>query len=144
NIDFKDGEPTGKGRVELTPDYLKGAAVELQVARGILEGALTLPAAKLAPPVPGLKITDGTLTIAMKNGQLSGGAENVAFGYQSLGQGVLNFSISKDHLEGTGSLALNIPGFAPIKGELRYLSGRLSGKATITPDKFPKALPIRG
>src|SRR5262249_26152596 len=52
-------------------------------------------------------------------------------------------TIAKDHVDGSGSLQLTIPGVAPIKGDLRYAAGKLSGKATITPEKFPKTLPIK-
>ena len=144
SVDVKDGEPSGKGKVELTPDYLKGVQADLQVTKGNLEGALTIPATKLSPPVPGLKITAGTITLAMKNSQLSGAGEGVAFGYQGLGEGAISFSITKDHLEGSGTLILNIPGLSPVKGNLLYQAGKLSGDATITADKFPKGLPIRG
>lgn len=143
NVSFKDGIPSGKGAVDLTPDYLKGTRTTLEVTDGKLKGDLTLPASKLSPPVPGLKITDGTVSVGMENSKLSGKGENITFEYQSLGAGVLNFRIAQDHLEGSGSLNLSIPGLMPVKGDIRYLGGRLSGKATITADKFPKGLPIK-
>ncbi len=144
NVSFKDGAPTGKGAVDLTPDYLKGARATLDVTEGKLKGDLTLPAAKLSPPVPGLKITNGTVSVGMENSKLSGKGENVTFEYRSLGAGVLNFTIAQDHIEGSGSLDVSIPGLVPVKGDIRYAGGRLSGKATITADKFPKGLPIKG
>jgi len=144
SVEFKDGTPAGKGRVELTPDYLKGVAAGLEIAEGQLAGEISVPASKLQPPVPGLSISDGTIVLGVKNGALKGSGENIAFAYQGLGAGVLNFSIVKDHAEGSGTLELSIPGLAPVKGSLGYRDGRLSGKATITADKFPKALPVRG
>ena len=143
SVSFKDGVPSGKGAVDLTPDYLKGTRATLDITEGKLKGELSLPASKLSPPVPGLKITDGTVSVGMENSKLSGKGENITFAYQSLGAGVLNFTIMQDHLEGNGSLNLSIPGLMPIKGDIRYAGGRLSGKATITADKFPKGLPIK-
>jgi hypothetical protein len=144
SVSFKDGAPSAKGAVDLTPDYLKGTKATLAIdEQGKLRGDLTVPAAKLSPPIPGLKITDGTVSLGMENGKLSGKGENVTFSYKSLGDGVLNFLIKQDHLEGSGSLNLSVPGLQPIKGDIRYAGGRLSGKATITADKFPKALPVK-
>lgn len=143
SVSFKEGVPSGKGTVDLTPDYLKGTRATLEITEGKLRGGLTLPASKLSPPVPGLKITDGTVSVGMENGELSGKGESITFGYQSLGAGVLNFTIRQDHLEGNGSLNLSIPGLMPVKGAIRYVGGRLSGEATITADKFPKGLPIK-
>jgi uncharacterized protein DUF4157 len=143
SVSFKDGAPSGKGAVDLTPDYLKGTRATLDITQGKLKGDITLPASKLSPPIPGLKITEGSISVGMENAKLSGKGENVTFEYQRLGAGVLNFSIMQDHLEGSGSLNLSIPGLLPIKGDIRYAGGRLSGKATITADKFPKALPIK-
>lgn len=143
SVEFKDGRPAGKGTVALTPDYLKGAQASLQIVEGNLQGDVSLPASKLASSVPGLKVSAGTVALGMKNGQLSGTGKDVLFDYQNLGKGTLNFSVSKDHLEGSGELALSIPGFAPIKGALRYRAGKLSGEATIAPEKFPKGLPVR-
>ena len=143
SVSFKDGVPSGKGAVDLTPDYLKGTRATLDITEGKLGGELTLPAAKLTPPIPGLKITEGTVSLAMANGKLSGKGENVTFNYKSLGDGVLNFVVKQDHLEGSGSLNLSVPGLQPIKGDVRYAGGRLSGKATITADKFPKGLPVK-
>jgi hypothetical protein len=118
-VEFKDGRPSGKGKIDLTPDYLKGVQASLEIAEGNLQGELTVPAAKLSPPVPGLKITEGTLTVGMKNGQLSGAGEGIKFAYQGLGDGTIGFTIKKDRLEGAGSLNLTIPGLTPVKGDLR-------------------------
>ena len=82
SVTFKDGVPSGKGAVDLTPDYLKGTRATLDITDGKLGGELTVPAAKLSPPIPGLKITDGTVSLAMANGKLSGKGENVTFSYQ--------------------------------------------------------------
>jgi len=142
-ISFKDGVPSGKGAVDLTPDYLKGTRATLSVAEGKLQGEISMPASKLSPPVPGLKITDGTVSVGMENSKLTGKGENITFDYRSLGSGLLNFTIAQDHLEGSGQLNLSIPGLTPVKGDIRYTGGRLSGKATITADKFPKGLPIK-
>ncbi len=144
NLEFKDGEPAGKGRLELTPDYLKGAAADLQIANGSLQGEVTLPASKLAPPVPGLTISAGTLNLGLKDSALNGSGDGIEFDYQGLGKGIVSFSIAKDRLQGKGSLMLSIPGLSPVSGALAYKEGQLSGKATLTPDKFPKGLPIRG
>ena len=144
SAEFKEGVPSGKGTIDLTPDYLRGAQAALAVTEGKLAGELTLPAAKLSPPIPGLAITDGTLTLGVDNSKLTGKGENITFGYRSLGDGVLNFTVMRDHLEGSGTLNITIPGLTPVKGAIRYAGGRLSGKATITPDKFPKGLPIKG
>lgn len=143
SVSFKDGVPSGKGAVELTPDYLKGTKATLEITEGKLRGELTIPATKLSPPVPGLKISDGSVSLAMENGKLSGKGENVTFSYKSLGDGVINFLVKQDHMEGSGSLNLSVPGLQPIKGDIRYAGGRLSGKATITADKFPKGLPVK-
>lgn len=144
DVEFKNGAPAGKGRIELLPDYLKGVEAALEITEGNLQGEVTVPAAKLAPPVPGLSITDGTLKLGMKNGQLSGAGEGIKFAYNKLGEGELSFSIRKDRIEGNGALTVNIPGLAPVKGELRFRDSALSGKATITADKFPKGLPVKG
>lgn len=143
SAEFKDGVPSGKGTIDLTPDYLKGAQASLAITEGKLSGELALPASKLSPPIPGLSITDGTLTLGVDNSKLTGKGENITFGYRSLGDGVLNFTVMRDHLEGNGALNVTIPGLTPVKGAIRYEGGRLSGKATITPDKFPKGLPIK-
>lgn len=143
DVAFKDGVPSGKGKVELTPEYLRGTTADLEIADGKLQGALTLPAAKLRPPVPGLSITDGTVKLTMQDGKLGGAGENIAFAYKSLGGGVIGFAIASDHLTGEGSLELAIPGLTPVKGTLRYRDGKLAGSATITADKFPKGLPVR-
>lgn len=143
-IDFKDGAPIGKGQLELTPSYLKGVKAGLQIAEGKLSGDVSIPAAKLSPSVPGLKITGGLVTAGMLDGRLSGKGENIVFAYQGLGTGSLGFSIARDHLDGRGALELQIPGLQPVNGTLKYVGGRLSGSATITADKFPKGLPIKG
>ena len=144
SIGFKEGEPTGKGRVELTPEYLQGAAVDLQIANGSLQGEATIPASKLAPPVPGLTLSAGTLTLGLTDSALSGAGDGIEFDYRGLGKGSVSFSIAKDRLQGKGSLDLSIPGLSPVSGALAYQDGQLSGMATITPDKFPKGLPIKG
>jgi hypothetical protein len=143
-VEFKDGTPAGKGRVELTPPYLKGVEAALQITDGQLSGDVSIPASKLSPPVPGLKVTEGTLSVGMQDGKLSGKGEGIVFAYQGLGTGSLGFSLARDHLEGRGALELQIPGLAPVKGSLQYVGGRLSGEATITADKFPKGLPVKG
>ncbi|UCF90748.1 MAG: DUF4157 domain-containing protein [Desulfobacterales bacterium] len=143
-VEFKEGAPAGKGRVELTPPYLKGVEAGLQIAEGKLAGEVSIPASKLSPPVPGLKVTEGTLSVGMQDGKLSGKGEGVVFAYQGLGKGNLSFALARDHLEGRGALELQIPGLLPVKGSLRYVGGRLSGAATITADKFSKGLPVKG
>jgi hypothetical protein len=143
DVAFKGGTPAGKGRVELLPDYLKGVEAGLEIVEGNLQGDVTIPASKLSPPVPGLTISEGAVKLGMKNGQLSGSGEGIKFAYRSLGEGSLDFSIRKDRIDGKGGLAVNIPGLSPVKGELRYRDGALSGKATITADKFPKGLPVK-
>jgi hypothetical protein len=142
-VAFKDGTPAGKGKVELTPDYLKGVAADLEIAEGDLKGEVSLPASKLAPPVPGLSVSDGTLALGMNNGQLYGAGEAIKLAYRNLGEGTLDFSIRKDRIEGKGGLALDIPGLSPITGALHYRNGALSGQATITADRFPKGLPVK-
>jgi hypothetical protein len=143
DVAFKDGVPAAKGRMELLPAYLQGVEAALEIAEGNLQGEVSVPASKLRPPVPGLSISEGTVKLSMKNGALSGSGEGIKFAYRSLGEGTLSFTVRKDHLEGTGGLALKIPGLAPVSGELRYRDGALSGQATITADKFPKGLPVK-
>jgi hypothetical protein len=143
SAEFKEGVPSGRGTIDLIPDYLKGAQASLGITEGKLSGELALPASKLSPPIPGLAITDGTLSLGVDNSKLTGKGENITFAYRSLGDGVLNFTVVRDHLEGNGSLNVTIPGLTPVKGAIRYAGGRLSGSATITPDKFPKGLPIK-
>lgn len=144
NVGFEEGEPTGAGKVELTPDYLSGTQAQLQIAKGKLEGEVTLPATKLAPPIPGLTISEGTVKLGMSNGQLRGAGEGIAFDYQGLGSGTLSFSISREQLTGGGTLTLSIPGLSEVTGSLSYKAGKLSGKATITPKELPQGLPVKG
>lgn len=143
-IEFRDGEPTGQGDVELTPTYLKGVRAGLRIQRGEIEGSVTLPASKLAPPIPGLKITDGTLSVGMKDGQLVGMGEGITLSYRDLGKADLSFSIVRGQVNGRGHLALAIPGIAPVRGELGYREGKLAGSATITAEKLPRGLPVKG
>jgi hypothetical protein len=143
NVNLKDGVPQGGGKIEVTQEYLKGVAADLQVKEGDVKADVAIPASKIAPPIPGLEIPEGTIHLIVHNRELSGSIDGLHLRYREFGEGTLSGTIRKDHVEGTGSFTLMIPAMDPVKGELGYRGGKLFGRVTLTHNKFPKSLPVR-
>ncbi len=143
NLGFKDGMPEGGGKVEITQEFLAGVSAGLKIEQGNLTADVTVPAAKIAPPIPGLSVPEGSIQIIMRNGMLSGAITGLRLVYRELGEATLSGQISKDHVEGTGELLINIPAIEPVKGKLGYKSGKLWGEATVSAKQFPASLPVK-
>ncbi len=141
-LDFKDGVPTGGGNVNITQEFLKGASAGLQIENGDLKADVTVPANKIAPPIPGLEVPDGTIQIIMHNGVMSGTISGLRLRYKELGEGTLNGSISKDRAVGSGDFTVNIPALDPVTGKLGYKGGKFFGFATVSSTQFPESLPV--
>lgn len=143
HVAFEDGVPSGGGAIEITQKLLEGASASLAIDKGDLTADVAVPAAKLAPPVPGLEIPEGTIQICMNNSELSGTITGLHLIYKELGEGTLEGQIAKDHVEGHGTFTVNVPALEPVTGEIGYKSGNLHGKATVTAASFPESLPVK-
>jgi hypothetical protein len=145
NLRFTEaGQLSGNGHAEITQPMLAGTRAELSVAEnGDLAGSVTLPASRLQPPVPGLSLQGGSVTLGYENQTLSGGLEEVTLSYRDLGEATLNGTVSGDHLEGSGNFNLSLPGFSEATGRVGYnRSGQFYGDFALGAEDFPEALPV--
>jgi len=143
NLGFQDGTPKGGGKIDITQEFLKGASIGLAVEEGNLKADVTVPASKIAPPIPGLEVPEGSIQLIMNNGDLSGVITGLRLVYRDFGEGTLaSATISKGVVSGSGQFTISIPALAPVTGAFGYKSGRLSGKVTVKAEHFPKSLQI--
>ncbi|MDY6798101.1 MAG: hypothetical protein SVX28_05050, partial [Pseudomonadota bacterium] len=140
----EDGTFTGSGHAMVTQPLLSGIRAELGIDEGgDLAGSVSLPAARLEPPVPGLSIGEGTVTFAYRNQRLSGSIENVNLAYRELGDATLNGSFSDDHAEGSGDFNLALPGFSEVSGNVGFnREGQFYGGFQLAAKDFPEGLPV--
>ncbi|MFC4260969.1 hypothetical protein ACFOZ5_18265 [Marinobacter lacisalsi] len=147
NVRFNDaGQLSGDGYVEITHPVLAGTRTELRVQEdGSLSGTLSTPVSRLDPPVPGLSLTEGSVSLNYDNQTLSGGLEGVKLVYRELGEATLNASIADDHVQGSTEFNLNLPGFSETTGRIGYnRQGRFFGRFNLSAEDFPDGLPVRG
>lgn len=140
----EDGTFTGSGHAMVTQPLLSGIRAELGIDEsGDLAGSVSLPAARLEPPVPGLSMGEGTVTFAYRNQRLSGSIENVNLAYRELGDATLNGSFSDDHAEGSGDFNLALPGFSEVSGNVGFnRDGQFYGSFQLAAEDFPEGLPV--
>ncbi len=141
---FKDGVPKSSGEVEITQPHLAGVKAALGVEEGNLTTDVTIPASKIAPPIPGLSVPAGSLQLIMRNSDLSGNITGLTLAYKELGQATLNGGIRKGVAHGEGTFTLTIPALEAISGTVGYSrAGKLYGSAVVKANHFPAALPIK-
>ena len=140
----EDGNLSGSGHALVTQPLLAGIRAELGINEaGDLAGSISLPAARLEPPVPGLSMSEGTVTLAYQNQRLSGAIEGVNLAYRELGDATLNGSFSDDHAEGNGEFNLSLPGFSEVAGNVGFnRQGRFFGGFRFAANDFPEGLPV--
>jgi Domain of unknown function (DUF4157) len=143
NLGFKEGVPEGGGKVDITHPVLAGASATLTVVGGDITAEATVPVDKLVPSLPGVEITAGTLTLASKNGDVSGSLSGLTVKYKSFGEGVLSGSISKGQVSADGSFALQVPAMESVKGTFGFRRGAMFGSLTVSAKDFPKSLPVK-
>lgn len=140
----EEGRFAGSGHALVTQPLLAGIRAELGINEtGDLTGSVSIPAARLEPPIPGLSIAEGTVTFAYRNQQLSGDIAGVNLAYRELGDATLNGSFSGDHAEGSGEFNLAIPGLSEATGNIGFNDqGQFHGGFRLTANDFPEGLPI--
>lgn len=140
----EEGNFSGNGHAMVTQPLLSGIRAELGIDEaGDLAGSVSLPAARLEPPVPGLSMSEGTVTFAYRNQRLSGAIENVNLAYRELGDATLNGRFSDDHAEGSGDFNLALPGFSEVSGNVGFnREGQFHGGFQLAANDFPEGLPV--
>ena len=132
------------------PAFLRNARAEITYNDGQLSGGITFTQDALRLPIPGLMVENvrGGLTFTSEvsrngiQGQI-GGEGGLTLRYQNLGQA--NVAVHYDTRRGLsaeGQLAVNIPGIAPVTGDIRYRNNRLTAETTLTREHFPAGLPL--
>jgi len=145
NMRFTEsGRLAGGGHALVTQPLLAGIRAELGIDEaGDLAGSVSLPASRLEPPIPGLSIAEGTVTLAYRNQQLSGDIAGVNLRYRELGDATLNGRFNGDHAEGSGEFNVAIPGLSQATGSIGFNNqGRFHGGFQLAANDFPEGLPI--
>ncbi|MDL0433541.1 DNA/RNA non-specific endonuclease [Marinobacter sp. TBZ242] len=140
----EEGNFAGNGHALVTQPLLSGIRAELGIDEaGDLAGSVSLPASRLEPPVPGLSMSEGTVTFAYRNQRLSGDIEGVNLTYRELGDATLNGSFRDDRAHGSGEFNLSLPGFSEVSGDVGFNEqGQFFGGFRLTANDFPEGLPV--
>lgn len=143
-FETKEEEISGQATLKPSLPLLSKAVIVLKFENSKVSGGVSIPAPDIHIPIPGLKMTDGSIDISFGTGQ--GPVEvhgTVGFKVGSIAHGRLNASFGKEGLKGDGTLDVCIPGLDSAKGTVNYKDGKFSGRGEIETSQLKKILPVR-
>ena len=139
-----EGAASGSGNFNFEQDYLRGASASLEIDENAnLKAEATIPVSDIQTPVPGLSVTEGSITFGMDNSTPSGNLTGVKLAYNGIAEGVINARIRSGKFSGRADLAVTLPELADATGRAQFEDGVLTGSFSIQSRHFPDALRVQ-
>ncbi|MEO0369163.1 MAG: hypothetical protein AAF197_10315, partial [Pseudomonadota bacterium] len=138
-----EGRASGSGNFNFNTDFMRGANAALEIDEDAnLTAQVDIPVSDINTPIPGLSVTQGTITFTMDNSKPGGSINGLTLNYNGLGEAVLNARIRNGVFSGDGRFNVTLAELTDVQGRLDFRRGVLTGDVTIRSTHFPRALRV--
>jgi hypothetical protein len=134
---------TGRGPLDTTSPLLRKAPIQVEFDNEHVAAVLEGNPQRIQPSIPGVKITEASLSVNVLPELSAKGTLGVAFGppKKPLADGALTITADANGLVIDGKIDVHIPGVDQAEGHITYRDGHLTGNFTISTEQLRGKIP---